>query len=177
MKDLREYDIFLSGLKPGKHEYQFHAGADFFDYFGVEQEFTHPDITAEIVLDKYSTFFELYLDVKGSIHLVCDISGEDFPYEVAHQMKLIVKLGHEHSYDSDEIITIPENDSVFNVAQLIYESTVLSVPMKKVKPELDEEILSVLERYAPKLSEEKIEEEQEEDPRWAALKKLRDNNK
>ena len=70
------------------------------------------------------------------------------------------------------MITIPSSDHSFNTAQLIYESVVLSVPMKKISPDVSEEDLKILEKFSVK------KEEQEEviDPRWEALKKLKDKN-
>jgi uncharacterized metal-binding protein YceD (DUF177 family) len=68
------------------------------------------------------------------------------------------------------VITIPQQDHSFNISQLVYESVVLSIPMKKVTPNLSEEDLEVLEKFSPKEIEEK---EEELDPRWEALKKLR----
>ncbi|RZJ50811.1 MAG: DUF177 domain-containing protein, partial [Chryseobacterium sp.] len=48
-----------------------------------------------------------------------------------------------------------------------------SIPMKKVSPTISDEDLAILEKFSPKEIEEK---EQEVDPRWEALKKLKDKN-
>ena len=49
----------------------------------------------------------------------------------------------------------------------------LSIPMKKVSPNISDEDLEMLEKFSPK---EEIVEEPKSDPRWEALKKLKDKN-
>ena len=46
--------------------------------------------------------------------------------------------------------------------------------MKKLSPNVKKEDLEILEKFSPKEIEK--EEEQNSDPRWEALKKLRNNN-
>jgi uncharacterized metal-binding protein YceD (DUF177 family) len=50
----------------------------------------------------------------------------------------------------------------------------LSIPMKKISPNVSDEDLEILEKFSPKESEE--EKEPKDDPRWDALKKLKDKN-
>ena len=45
--------------------------------------------------------------------------------------------------------------------------------MKKISPNVSDEDLEILEKFSPK---EEVEEEQDIDPRWEALKKLKDKN-
>lgn len=93
-----------------------------------------------------------------------------------NDLKILVKFGEEYDDSNEDIITIPQKDSDFNVANLIYETVVLSIPMKKVAPSVrdNDEYEKLLEKYSPKPIKE--EEEQSTDPRWEALKKLRNNN-
>jgi uncharacterized metal-binding protein YceD (DUF177 family) len=50
---------------------------------------------------------------------------------------------------------------------------VLAIPMKKISPDVSEEDLQIVERFSPKVEEK---EEEVVDPRWEALKKLKDKN-
>lgn len=183
MKTHKEYDIYLNGLKPGRHQYQFKADDVFFESFGVEQEFRNSDLDVEVQLDKFSTFMELDFHLSGTLDLLCDISNEYFSYPVDEHMHLIVKFGHAYSEENEEIITIPDTENILNIAQYIYEMAVLSIPMKKVNPDLDSEALDILEKFAPKNlddeaddEEDSAEDETETDPRWSALQKLKNKN-
>jgi uncharacterized metal-binding protein YceD (DUF177 family) len=89
----------------------------------------------------------------------------------------LVKFGEEYDDSNEEVITIPSGDSSFNISQIIYEAVVLSIPMKKISPNVNEEddYHKILEKFSPKNKEEE-EKTEEIDPRWEALKKLKDKN-
>lgn len=175
MDKFRNYEVVFSGLKEGKHKFQFEINKAFFELFETEQEFTNPRITADVLMDKHSTFLEFWIKTKGVVTLVCDITNEEFDHPIENEIKVLVKFGEEYDDSDEDVITIPSTDHAFNVAQLIYEDVSLSIPMKKVSPNVDDEDLEILEKYSPKETEDQAGEE-EIDPRWEALKKLKDKN-
>jgi uncharacterized metal-binding protein YceD (DUF177 family) len=172
MDKLRNYDVSFSGLKTGKHEFRFETDKEFFQLFDTEQEFTNPRIAVDVLLDKHSTFLEFEIKVSGTVELVCDITNENFEYPIENQIKVLVKFGEEYDDSEEDVITIPTGDHAFNVAQLIYENVALSIPMKKVSPNVSDEDLAILDKFSPK----EDEEEQNSDPRWDALKNLKNKN-
>ena len=179
MERLRNYDIAFSGLKNGKHEFHFEIGKEFFQLFDTEQEFSKPQITAAVLMDKHSTFLEFFINISGNVELVCDISNQDFSHSIENEIKVLVKFGEEYNDSNIDVITISNKAHAFNVAQLIYEDVLLSIPMKKVSPDLSEEDLQILNKFSPKdesflNQEEEGQEEIEVDPRWNALKKLKE---
>lgn len=173
MDKFRNYDIVFSGLKNGKHEFRFEISKAFFQLFDTEQEFTEPQIIADVLMDKHTTFLEFWIKTSGTVNLICDISNENFEYPIENEIKVLVNFGEEYDDSDEDVITIPTADHAFNVAQLIYEDVMLSIPMKKISPNLADEDLEILERFG---GEEPIENEQDSDPRWDALKKLKDKN-
>lgn len=177
MDRFRNYDIAFSGLKTGKHDFKFEINQEFFDLFETEQEFFNPEINIDVLLDKHTTFLEFYINVSGTVQLICDISNDEFSENISNDLKVLVKFGEEYDDSNEDIITIPHKDSEFNIANLIYEAVVLSIPMKKLAPSVrdNDEYQKLLDQYSPQITEED-EEEQSIDPRWAALKKLKDNN-
>src|SRR5690606_25210103 len=148
MDKLRKYDIVFSGLKDGKHSFQFEADQEFFKQFDTEQEFTNPRIIADVLMEKHSTSLEFWIRTSGTVNLVCDISNENFDYPIDHTIKVLVKFGEEYDDSEEDVITIPQHDHAFNAAQLIYEDVMLSVPMKKISPDIPEETLQELEKYS-----------------------------
>ncbi|TXF77232.1 YceD family protein [Chryseobacterium sp.] len=173
MDRLRNYDIVFSGLKNGKHTFRFEIDKEFFILFDTEQEFTEPRITADVTMEKHTTFLEFWIKTSGTVNLVCDITNDHFDHPVENEMKVLVKFGEEYDDSDEDVITIPSKDHAFNVAQLIYEEVMLAIPMKKISPDISDEDLAILEQFSPK---EEIEEEPKVDPRWEALKKLKDKN-
>ena len=181
MDRFRNYDIAFTGLKTGKHDFEFEINQEFFDLFETEQEFFNPKINVSAHLDKHSTFLEFEINISGTVQLICDISNDEFSKEIENDLKVLVKFGEEYDDSNEEVITIPQKDSEFNIANLIYETVVLSIPMKKIAPSVgnNDEYQNLLDKYSPKIEEDIIEEKIDEtniDPRWEALKKLKDNN-
>ncbi len=173
MDKLRNYEISFSGLKDGKHKFKFEVDKEFFQLFDTEQEFTNPKIDVDVLLDKHSTFLEVVVSTKGTVELVCDITNEDFTYPIENEIKVLVKFGEEYDDSEEDVITIPINSHEFNISQFIYENVALSIPMKKLSPNVSEEDLKILEKFSPKIEEQ---QEPKNDPRWDALKRLKDNN-
>lgn len=176
MDKLRNYDVSFSGLKNGKHEFRFEIDKTFFQLFDTEQEFTNPRIEVNVLLDKHTTFLEFEIKIKGLVELVCDITNENFDYPIENEIRILVNFGEEYDDSNEDVITIPTGEHAFNVAHLIYENVMLSIPMKKISPNVSDEDLKILDRFSPKEVEEAEEKEHESDPRWDALKKLRDKN-
>lgn len=180
MDKLRNYDVSFSGLKNGKHQFKFEIDQSFFQLFDTEQEFTNPRITVDALLEKHTTFLEFEIKINGTVELVCDITNAEFDYPIENEIKVLVKFGEEYDDSDENVITIPNTDHAFNVAQLIYENVMLSIPMKKVSPNVSDEDLRILDQFSPKdieeVEEKEEEEEHESDPRWEALKKLKDKN-
>ncbi len=176
MDKLRNYEVGFSGLKEGKHNFQFEIGTSFFELFDTEQEFSNPIIKADILLDKHSTFLEFWIKIFGTVDLVCDISNETFRNPIENDTKFLVKFGEEYDDSNEEVITIPQHEHAFNVAQIIYELVTLSIPMKKLSPNLSQKDLEILEKFSPQEIEEKEEHKEEIDPRWEALRQFKNKN-
>ncbi|MDY3529957.1 DUF177 domain-containing protein [Riemerella anatipestifer] len=177
MDKFRKYDIVFSGLKNGKHQFEFEIDKEFFNLFNADIDFSEPKVLSSVLLEKHTTFLEFCVKVSGEVCLICDVSGDDFPYEIEHELNVLVKFGESYDDSNEEVITIPSNDYHFNVAQLIYEAVILSVPMKKISPKVEgnEEYEALLEKYSPKVLGELEEDKSKEDidPRWQALSKLK----
>lgn len=173
MDKFRNYDVAFTGLKNGKHKFKFEVEQSFFDLFETEQEFTNAHINVDVALEKHTTFLDLEVTISGKVDLICDITAEEFSHPINNSIKILVKFGEEYDDSNEEIITIPHGDSAFNIAQIIYEAVMLSIPMKKISPNVNDEDIELIEKFSPKIEENK---EHEVDPRWEALKKLKDKN-
>ena len=173
MDKFRNYDVAFTGLKNGKHKFKFEVEQSFFDLFETEQEFTNAHINVDVALEKHTTFLDLEVTISGKVDLICDITAEEFSHPINNSIKILVKFGEEYDDSNEEIITIPHGDSAFNIAQIIYEAVILSIPMKKISPNVNDEDIELIEKFSPKIEEDK---EHEVDPRWEALKKLKDKN-
>jgi uncharacterized metal-binding protein YceD (DUF177 family) len=93
----------------------------------------------------------------------------EMDYPVEGKERLIVKFGQEWLEESDEILIIPETESQIDISGFIYEYIVLTLPYQRIHPEgeglCDQEVIEKLNAH----TEQKI------DPRWEALKSLKNS--
>jgi uncharacterized metal-binding protein YceD (DUF177 family) len=169
----KEFSIPFSGLKQGKHKFDYVVNNEFFESFEYT-EFNDVDVNVHVSLNKLSTMLEFELEAKGTVNIDCDITSEPYDQEIISYLELVVKFGDEYNDDNDEILIIPHGEHQVNIAQYVYEMLVLAVPQKRIHPgvedgTLDSEALKRLEALQPK---ERKENEDNTDPRWDALKKL-----
>lgn len=169
----KEFIIPFSGLKQGKHEFEYTIENKFFESFEYD-EFNGANIKLDVTLNKMSTMMELEMKARGTVNVNCDLTSEPYDQKIKADLELVVKFGDEYNNDNDEILIIPHSEYQINIAQYVYEMLVLAVPLKKVHPgvldgSLKSEVLDKLEELQPKDTKENKEDI---DPRWDALKKL-----
>jgi uncharacterized metal-binding protein YceD (DUF177 family) len=174
MKVTNEFLIPFVGLKLGKHHFEYQINKKFFDHFEYD-EFESANIKVNVVLEKKSTMLELNFKHKGTINVPCDLTSEDFDFPIKGNLNIIVRFGEEYNDDNEELLILPFAEYQIDISQYIYEMIVLSIPLKKVHPgvqdgSLQSEALLKLNQITIKEHEE-IKEEHT-DPRWDTLKKL-----
>ena len=174
MKKHKEFVIPFSGLKQGKHEFDFEIDNTFFESFEYN-EFNGAAINLLVLLNKSSTMLELEMTANGTVNVYCDVTNEPYNQAIEANLDLVVKFGDEFNDDNDEILILPHGEFQVNISQYVYEMLVLAVPLKKVHPgvldgTLESEALAKLDELHPK--EVKENKNKETDPRWDSLKKL-----
>jgi uncharacterized protein len=176
-----KYDIEFKGLKEGLHDYEFEADRKFFEHFD-EGLVPNGEVKIAVELEKRSAFLKLNFEFSGWVELTCDRCLESYEQEIELETELFVKFGEETGFEEgDNVIWVLPEEHVINLAQVIYEYTVLSIPMKHIHPNkkgensCDPEMLKKLKQYMHAEPEEKSNDE-DIDPRWAALKNLKNNN-
>ena len=174
MKDLKEFDISFIGLKDGNHKFEYIIEKKFFDFFNYD-EFYNSNIKVDLLFLKKPTMFELTFTYSGWVEVACDVTNELFQQPIDTSLSLIVNFGDKFNDDDENLLIIPHSDFKLNVAQYIYETIVLSLPIKKIHPGVNDGTLhsEVLE----KLKELDIKEEsdnniEEIDPRWNKLRNI-----
>ena len=175
-----KYDIEFKGLKEGLHDYEFDIENKFFEHFD-ESLVEAGEVRVKVQLEKRSAFLKLKFEFDGWVELTCDRCLEPYKQDIELDTEMFVKFGLESEFDEgDNVIWVLPDEHVLNLAQVIYEFTMLSIPLKHVHPNkkgensCDSEMMAELDKYRYTDTEEK--EDDEIDPRWAALKNLKNNN-
>ena len=172
-----KYNIEFKGLKEGIHEFEFEADKSFFAHF-EERLVDNGEVKALVALEKRSAFLKLRIKLKGWVELMCDRCLDNYKQKIKNKTEIFVKFGEQEFEDGENVIWILPEEHNINLAQIIYEYTMLSIPLKHVHPKKDgkrdcnKEMLKKLKNYMH--TEE--EDEEQIDPRWEALRKLGNNN-
>lgn len=180
VKYLKRYRIPFSGLKVGDHVFDFDIDKKFFDCFEYSLV-KDGNLQATVSLARQENMLVADFHIEGQIELNCDICLSDFPAKTVIDERLIVKFTEEDMGDTtEEILVLSKNEYGLDIADLLYEYINLAVPHYKKCSEqgdgisCDPEMVDKLSNLAPQPPQETTEEEQT-DPRWEALKHLRNN--
>lgn len=173
LKSLRTYSIPYTGLKLGKHVFDFAITDSFFDDYEYSLV-KKANLKCEVELDKQETMIILNFHITGTVDINCDRCLAAFPQPVDIQEQQIAKFSEEEIDEDEEIITLGKNDHEIDIAGLIYEYINVSVPFYAVcgdegnTPYCDKEMLKDLQKLSVN-----NEQNEQNDPRWDALKKFK----
>lgn len=190
------YKLPLKSLPSGSHEFEYDLGKQFFeDMESSDVRDAHLKVVARVNVK--GDVFELSLKVSGEITLICDRCLDEMQWPVDTEYKVFVKYGEDYNDDSDDLLVIPETDNFLNVAYMLYDTVVLTIPIKHVHPmgkcnramstllrkhrspasnlegedgEMVEEIMDSIDELEDSADDAPI------DPRWNDLKKLKDED-
>ncbi|MFD2573746.1 YceD family protein [Spirosoma soli] len=181
MNELRAYDINIVGLDSKRYEYDFTSDDAFFA--ALDQPLIEKGhVRTHLVLDKSETMIRLDFHITGTVEQTCDRSLDCYDEEVDTQQTMLLKFGDHNEELSDEIELIERSTATVNVARYIFEFISLSLPMKRLHPRFrdeddqdDESNGKLIYQSDPGTEAGSDEQQQDIDPRWAALRKLNDN--
>lgn len=154
MRNFNQFDIPVYGLKPGLRRFEFEVDDEFFKAFEFNPIQTG-NYKVIIDFDKRDNEFLLQFDIKGSFQSPCDRCLADI--FVPSEIKKLIWVKYtdkDNEADLDEdCIFIEKEAHWFNVAELINELIVLSIPIVKrydcendPDPKCDFKVLSYLEQ-------------------------------
>lgn len=167
---LKQYVIPVNGLSAGIHRYEFEIEKEFFDHIEYS-ELSDGNIHVDLELIKESNMFTLSFRFEGTVKVSCDRCNEIFDQPVSGNERLIVKSGVKEHDDTDDIVFLSDESGQLDISHEMYEFINLMIPLRRVHPDdengnstCDPEVLDKLNEYS---------KSEKTDPRWDALKKLK----
>ncbi|WP_420385739.1 YceD family protein [Roseivirga sp.] len=174
MRARKKFDIHIYKLSNGIHEYEFEIRNEFFEMFEGDLV-SEGELKAIVTLNKSDSMIQVDFDIEGTVVLECDRSLDLFDFPIHVERNMIYKYGDEEKELSEDVYVIEKNTQTLNIAGILFEYIGLEIPMKKLHPKFEDEDEDS-EGTMIYVSEEEDQNEQEEetiDPRWAALKNLK----
>lgn len=176
MKKWSKYEIPFIGLRAGKHNFSYNLDKTFFE--GFERDLSADgEMEAHLEFDKKDDYFVMNFTVSGALKYPCDRCAEEFILNVHENFQVLLKFREDEMADDQvelDVVFISRNDTHYNVAQLLYELSILSIPLQRVHPDENGESTcneELLKKWSDQ--QDSTDSESEIDPRWAALKKIK----
>lgn len=176
MKYLKKYKIPFSGLAAGKHDFEFDIDDKFFDCF-EHSLVKKGNLQAHVSLQKQENMLIVNFDINGLIELSCDVCLSQFNAPIQFQERVIVKFVEEEwDSDTEEVIVLNKADHELDITTLLYEYINVQVPYYAKCSEQGQGITCDPEMLSHLAKEEDLASEEERiDPRWDALKNIKNN--
>ncbi|MDR0415561.1 MAG: DUF177 domain-containing protein [Prevotellaceae bacterium] len=136
MDNRHSYSIAYGSLPQGKHTFELEVSSDFFRLF-EGSEISEGQVSVHADAEKTGSFMTLMFSMKGSVKVACDRCLDEFFMPVAFDGKLTVTFdgsAEEDSFSEDEVMNMKPGDTEVDLAQYIYESICLSLPMQRLHP-------------------------------------------
>ena len=176
MATLEHYIIDLKALGEEPAHYEYLLDNDFFALLETT-EVQKGALKAIVDVRKQAASFELNFQIDGEVVVLCDRCLDEMTQPITSTDKLTVKFGEDYSDEGDDVVIVPEDEGVVNVAWFIYEFIALAIPIRHVHAagECNPEMERKLQQH---LTDNEAEETAEKpaDPRWEGLRNLLDNN-
>jgi uncharacterized metal-binding protein YceD (DUF177 family) len=169
------FTIPISGLKEGRHSFNFEIDKEFFEQF-EESEVKNGMLEACVEADKRSSHINLAIRIKGVVSISCDRCLLVFLHPVDCENRLLIKFGKINDENDPDIITVPADEYDLDLKQYFYEYILLALPIQRVHPEDRNGISGCDPEMLMKLDQHIVNEDDRMDPRWDELKKLINNN-
>jgi uncharacterized metal-binding protein YceD (DUF177 family) len=174
MSGLSKYCIDIVSLKNQEYQFEYKIEPSFFQHFeesGIEK----CSFDCLVVLRKTDGFIEANFIIQGIVELECDRSLDKFDHSIDLNKRMIFKFGEEDREIDDEVEMISYDRQSIDMSHFFFEFISMAIPMKKLHPRYLNEEQTDEELYFSSEDEDLDNRKEEIDPRWEALKKLRDN--
>lgn len=198
MGKFTDFKLPLKSLPEGTHEFEYHLDKVFFK--NMESEDVHnADLLVKLTVVHKVDIYDLTFNIEGVVTLICDRCLDDLEMPIDTAYHISVRYGDEYNDESDDLLVIPESDNYLNTAYMIYDTVVLSIPIKHVHPmgKCNRQMSAMLKKHRATIDSEDADLEESlidemdalddttpdrgftappADPRWDALKKLSGTN-
>lgn len=171
--------IPLNGLRAGNKVFSWHIGKEFFVGFD-NSDILGADLYVEALVEKAGSGLRIDCKIDGSVTVACDRCLEDMEIPIEASAKIKVRFGVDEQcqfcYEDDrEVIYIPADEAEMDLSQVVYDYSILSLPMQKShkEGECNPEVLKYFAKKSEMSNVSSSKEESDEvccDGPFAALK-------
>lgn len=162
-------------MADGRRSWDFDIDAAFFRDM-ESAEVTDADVKVHLDIVKRGDLYDLTFLCRGDLQIPCDRCLDPISHEVDTQYHTVVKYGEEYNDESDDLLILPQSSVVLNVADMIHDTLVLTIPLRHVHPdgECNREMTAALNRHSSGIADTEDDGETENEPHGAEAEQDQD---
>ncbi len=181
--------LSIASLPFGSQEFNYHLDGKFFNEIEVSEVRSGSVDVAIKVSHTQEGIYDLDFACSGVITIPCDRCLDDMEHNVDTSYHLTVKMGDALDDSLDNVLVIPSSWRSLDLEPIVRDTVLLTIPMMHVHSpgECNEEMLGRLREHTARgydsdedfmtpASETAEATDDDIDPRWAALRQLKENN-
>lgn len=180
MDSVNQHIIPLDGLGETEHIFRFRADDAFFQSYD-KGEIKGGEVDVKVTLHKRKTSLLMDFDMSGTVKLTCDRCLELYDQPIAISDEILVNYGDETNFDTNsDAVTLSRDADEIDISEFIYEYSHFALPIAHYHPNdangnptCDPKMMELLGKYKVEETEERTEDAI--DPRWEALRELKNN--
>ena len=153
-----QYKVALSSLPDGAHTQEFEITTEFFKNM-ENTDVLWSDVKVHLDLEKKHGVYDCLFTLKGLMKIPCDRCLSPMDHEIDTTYHIAVKYGDEYNDESDDLLVIPHNNQYLNVAYMLYDTLMLTIPLRHVHPlgKCNRAMLSALSKHSTRTNDEEID--------------------
>ncbi|MBD5187428.1 MAG: DUF177 domain-containing protein [Muribaculaceae bacterium] len=157
MGKFTQYKVALSSLPDGAHTQDFEINTEFFKNM-ENPDILSADVKVHLDLVKKHEVYDCLFTLKGLLKIPCDRCLSPMDHEVDTTYHITVKYGDEYNDESDDLLVIPSSNQYLNVAYMLYDTLMLTIPLRHVHPlgKCNRAMLSALSKHSVHTDDEEI---------------------
>ena len=172
----------LKTLPFGTHAVECHLDESFFN-LDEQTEVRRADVDVTLqVTRKSENTYHLEIACDGTLTIPCDrcLDDLDLPVEVDYSLN-VEQMGTELDDSNDELLIVPSDWRELDAAPIVRDTVLLAIPMTHChenEEDCNADMLDLLDSHLAEAVPDDVDDDQSEttstDPRWEALKKLKE---
>lgn len=179
MCSLEQFKIDLKAQTEGEKALAYELDDQYFSVLS-DAEIRGGSLHVSGSIRKAVGFFELLLNISGTVRIPCDRCLDDMELPIETQLHQTVKLVSQEQMgegsgkaEQEDLVMVDENDGVLDLAWPIYETIALAVPIQHVHQpgDCNDAMMRVLTEHSAARSSD-ADAKKEIDPRWSKLAEL-----
>lgn len=128
------YEIDLASLKEGSSEFDFRISKEFFEKM-ENSDILDADVDVHLDINKRHGGYELKFATEGTLTVPCDRCLDPLQIPADADYDLVIRYGEEYDDSKDNLLVLPYSRTRFDVAPVIYDTLMLTIPLRCVHPD------------------------------------------